>query len=493
MGTREATSTPAGRLRPLNAASVRADGGFVLYWMVAQRRLHANFALQFAVERAAALGRPLVILEALRIGYPWASDRLHRFVLDGMAEHATALRDGPVRYYPYLEPSEGAGGGLLEALAARACEVVTDDYPAFFVPRMTAAAARRSPVRLTAVDGNGLHPMRGAPKAYPTAYLFRRALQAALPADLEAFPRPDPLAEAPRLAPPDLSEVERHWPPLRDAHTVDLGALTIDHGVTPAPARGGHTAGVERLARFVAAPLDGYGQARNHPDDDGSSGLSPYLHFGHLGAHEVAAAVLAREGWTPDRLASRVTGAKAGWWGLSAGAESFLDELVTWRELGFNWSVRHPDDADAYETLPEWARRTLDRHAADAREYVYDLGEFAAAATHDPLWNAAQRQLVREGRIHNYLRMLWGKKVLEWAPTPRDALATMLELNNRYALDGRDPNSSSGIGWVLGRYDRPWAPERPVYGVVRYMSSENTARKLRLRGYLARYGADTEG
>ncbi len=491
MGISEATSTPAGRLRPLNDAPVRADGEFVLYWMVAQRRLHANFALQYAVEQATAAGRPLIILEALRIGYPWASDRLHRFVLDGMADHATALRGGPVRYYPYLEPTEGAGAGLLEALAARACEVVTDDYPAFFVPRMSAAAAGRSPVRVTAVDGNGLRPMRAEPKPYPTAYLFRRALQHALPADLEAFPRADPLADAPRLAPPDLSEIVRRWPPLRDADAGDLGALAINHAVAPAPLRGGRAAAIARMCEFLDTRLDEYGQARNHPDDDGASGLSPYLHFGHLGAHEVAAAILQREDWTPDRLATRVTGAKAGWWGLSAGAESFLDELVTWRELGFNWCVHHPDDADAYDTLPEWARRTLDRHTADPREYVYDLDEFEAAATHDPLWNAAQRQLVREGRIHNYLRMLWGKKILEWSPSPRDALATMLELNNRYALDGRDPNSSSGIGWVLGRYDRPWAPERPVYGAVRYMSSENTARKLRVRGYLDRFGPDT--
>ena len=155
---------------------------------------------------------------------------------------------------------------------------------------------------------------------------------------------------------------------------------------------------------------------------------------------------------------------------------------MTWRELGYNMSS-HRDDYDQYESLPDWVQATLAKHEGDPREQVYSLDEFATAATHDPLWNAAQTQLVREGRIHNYLRMLWGKKILEWSATPRDALATMIELNNRYALDGRNPNSYSGIFWTLGRYDRPWGPERPIFGSVRYMSSDNTRKKLRANDY----------
>jgi deoxyribodipyrimidine photo-lyase len=160
---------------------------------------------------------------------------------------------------------------------------------------------------------------------------------------------------------------------------------------------------------------------------------------------------------------------------------------VTWRELGFNM-CRYRDDYDSYESLPDWARATLDEHTADPRPYLYTPDEFEAAETHDPLWNAVQRQLVREGIIHNYLRMLWGKKILEWSPTPRDALRTMIELNNKYALDGRDPNSYSGVFWVLGRYDRPWGPVRPVFGRIRYMTSKNTARKVRLKKYMERFG-----
>jgi deoxyribodipyrimidine photo-lyase len=159
---------------------------------------------------------------------------------------------------------------------------------------------------------------------------------------------------------------------------------------------------------------------------------------------------------------------------------------LTWRELGFQFCHHRPDH-EQWSSLPDWAQTTLALHSADTRDHTYGLDEFAAAATHDPLWNAAQTQLVREGTIHNYLRMLWGKKILEWTEHPRQALEIMLELNNRYALDGRDPNSVSGIFWVLGRHDRPWGPERPVFGKVRYMTSANTARKVPVKEYLARY------
>jgi deoxyribodipyrimidine photo-lyase len=173
---------------------------------------------------------------------------------------------------------------------------------------------------------------------------------------------------------------------------------------------------------------------------------------------------------------------------MSAPTEAFLDQLVTWRELGFNMCALRPDHRE-FESLPPWARRTLEEHAGDPRPSRYDFAAFEAGRTHDPLWNASQAELRRDGRIQSYLRMLWGKKILEWSDSPREALAIMLELNDRYALDGRDPNSVSGIFWVLGRYDRAWGPERPIYGNIRYMTSDSARRKLRLRRYLERYGA----
>jgi deoxyribodipyrimidine photo-lyase len=483
---------PASRVRACNNAPLRADGEYVLYWMIAARRTGWSFALQRAVERAHGLRKPLVVLEALRAGYTWASERLHAFVIEGMADNARAFAGQPVTYLPYVEPQPGAGKGMLEALAARACAVVTDHTPVFFLPRMVAATARRLPVLLEAVDGNGLLPLAATEAVFPTAFAFRRFLQGVLPAHLEDAPAPDPLAgvRLPRLtALPE--EVARRWPPaptaLLEGDPGALATLPVDHRVGRVPkVRGGRRAGLETLTRFVNERLALYDEVRNQPERDGTSGLSPYLHFGHISPHEVFAAVAKREGWTLEDLASKASGRRTGWWGMSAPAEAFLDQLVTWRELGFNFASKR-DDGERYESLPPWARATLEKHARDRRPNLYTIEQLEEAATHDRLWNAAQVQLLREGRIHNYLRMLWGKKVLEWSPSPRHALEVMLELNNRYALDGRDPNSTSGICWCLGRYDRPWGPERPIFGTVRYMSSENTVRKLRVADYIAHH------
>ncbi|BDG07936.1 cryptochrome/DNA photolyase family protein [Anaeromyxobacter paludicola] len=481
------------RVRAANDRPVAPGGAYVLYWMIAARRPAFSHALDRAVALARELRKPLLVLEPLRAGYPWASDRLHRFVMDGMAANARAFARAGASYLPYLEPEPGAGKGLLEALAARAAAVVTDDWPAFFLPRMVAAAAARLPVRLEAVDGNGLLPMRAAPRLFLNAQGLRRFLQGHLAPHLRALPSPAPLEEdfPRRLALPD--DVLRRWPPASGADLAPggplLARLPIDHAVPPAPLQGGCEAGAAALASFVEDGLARYGGDRSRPDEEMGSGLSPYLHFGHVGAHQAFLAVAAREGWAETRLSWEVTGQRLGWWGLSEGAESFLDELVTWRELGFNMCHLRPDHL-AYGSLPEWARATLAAHASDPRPHRYGLAELEAAATHDPLWNAAQRELLGAGRIHSYLRMLWGKKILEWSPSPEEALRVMLHLNDRYALDGRDPNSATGIFWVLGRYDRPWAPERPIYGSIRYMSSERTLKKLGgLAGYLRRWGA----
>lgn len=479
---------PALRIRQVNHAPVQR-GAYVLYWMIAARRAHASFALDRALEHARTLGLGLLVFEPLRVAYPWASARFHQFVLDGMRDNSRAFDVAGVAYLPYIEPAAGAASGLLEALAAQAAVVVTDDFPCFLLPRMVAAAAARLAVRVEAVDGNGLIPLRATDRAHSTAYAFRRQLQTALRPHLHPSPEAEPFREPLAVARPALPDgVAARWPNafrwLSAGGTI--GALPIDQRVAPVAMSGGSVAGRTRLEDFVTQRLSRYVDGRNDPRADETSGLSPYLHFGHVSPHEVFHCVMRAQGWLGD-LPSGGRGARGGWWGVSPAAEAFLDQLVTWRELGFNMCAHRPD-YDQFASLPAWALATLARHAADDREPVYSHDQLDGAATHDPLWNAAQRQLVREGRMHNYLRMLWGKKVLQWSATPEDALATMIDLNNRYALDGRDPNSYSGIFWTLGRYDRPWGPERPVFGTVRYMSSENTARKLRVTEYVARYG-----
>jgi len=460
--------------------------------MTSARRARFNPALERAAELARELDRPLVVLEALRVGYPHASDRLHAFVLQGMADNARRLA-GRAAYHPYLERAAGEGKGLLEALAAKACAVVGDDFPTFFLPRMLEAAGRRLGelgVRLEAVDASCVVPFRLAGKDFSTAYAYRRFLQRNLVEWLGKLPAADPLRRLP--APVALPrEVLRRWPAATPAELEApaslLAGLPIDHAVPAVPERGGAAAAERRLERWLEAGLPRYAEDRNAPDAEGvTSGLSPYLHFGHLGGFEVVSTLLKQEGWTPPEH-GRADGTREGWWGLPAPAEGFLDQVVTWRELGHVTSAHRPDHRD-YGSLPEWARATLAKHAGDERPHAYDLAALEGARTHDPLWNAAQRELVSTGRMHNYLRMLWGKKILEWSGSPEEALAAMLHLNDRWALDGRDPNSYSGIFWCLGRYDRPWGPERPIFGTIRYMSSQNTARKVSVKRYLERFG-----
>ncbi len=472
---------PALRVRHVNDAPPRTGGRYVLYWMNAARRTRANFALQGAWQAARDRGVPLLVLEAIGLDHAWASPRFHRFVLDGMRDQAARLGGA---YYPYVERTPGAGRGLLAALARDAALVVTDDWPCFHLPRRVAAAGRQLDVTLLAVDSNGLLPLRDAPATpFPTAYAFRRHLQARLPTHLAAMPDDDPLPDTLPAPSVDPSIVAR-WAPGID---VDLATLPLDHEVgAVAGLRGGAVAAEARLTAFLGR-LDRYADDRNDVSNDVPSGLSPYLHFGHIASHTIVRAVLAREGWTTDAVRAGGNGSRIGWWHASAAAEAFLDQVVTWRELGFNLTSREAA-YDRWDSVPAWARATLEDHAGDVRPHVYDRATLERAATHDPLWNAAQRQLRAEGRIHNYLRMLWGKKVLEWSATPQEGFATLVALNDRWALDGRDPNSYTGIGWVFGKYDRPWGPRRPIFGTIRYMSSDNTAKKMDVRGYLARWG-----
>lgn len=471
----------------------------MLYWMVAFRRLQWNFSLQRAAALAERLSKPLVIFEPLRIGYHWASDRFHRFVIDGMRENRDAVSrlDRPgIVYFPYVEPRPNADCGLLSALARRSCAVVTDDFPSFFIPKMIQHAGTQLPVQTEAVDSNGLLPLRATERIFTTAFSFRAFLQKELPKHLNDMPLADPLQllKLPPLG-SELSDIRRRWPevsePLLTGDPQALQDLSIDHSVRAVDDRGGPTAARARLQTFLNSRITVYATGANDPDQDTRSGLSPYLHFGHIAAHELFDALTRQEHWSTGQIGSSTGGKREGWWGMSPGAETWLDELITWRELGYNMSS-HTDNFDRYESLPEWAQATLEKHSSDVRPYLYTEQQLEAAETHDELWNAAQTQLVREGRIHNYLRMLWGKKILEWSASPQEALRVLIQLNNRYALDGRNPNSYSGIFWTLGRYDRPWGPERPIFGTVRYMSSDNTRRKLHLRNYLARFGSGSE-
>lgn len=501
------------RVRPANARPVNPSGDYVLYWCQMARRLHSNHALDHAARWAKKLGKPLVVYEGLKRNYPWASARFHRFMLEGMRDNAAAAAEKGIAYWPFVETPETPGRGLVRKLCASACLLVTDDFPQFIVPAQIRAVAERVDIAVHAVDGNSMVPLKflGAPVG-AAAHLRPRIHKQFAAAWANRADREPHVGKTAKLDPPFPL-----WKPPEnlDAFVQSLG---VDATVPAVPdCEGGTAAGRKVLAKFVKSKLHRYGTERNQPDDPeatASSGLSPYLHYGHLSIQEVCEAVLGRD-WTTDEI-NPATRNKDDFFCRDANVNGFLDEAITWRDVGYQWhygksaecgsrasesknrSWQKDGERPAFNfatfdfspggetldrVLPTWAKATLGKHAADRREKLYSLDEFENADTHDDLWNAAQRELVATGQMHNYLRMLWAKKVLEWSETPEAAYRVLEHLNNKYAIDGRDPNSYTGILWCFGLFDRPWAPERPVFGSVRFMSSDNTAKKFPLAGY----------
>lgn len=473
------------RIRHVNPHDVSKKGHYVLYWMQIYRRLDHNHALDHALMLAGDLKKPLVVYEGLKLGYPWASRRLHRFILEGMQANVAKAAKLGINYWPFVETPDDSGRGLLRRLSAKACAVVTDDYPCFIIPEQTEALARKTGTAVIAVDGNSVVPLVRLGEPVVTAAQLRRRIHrefpAAWPHRAEAKPRFSSVV-CKLVAPPFDTWKCKNL-------DVFVASLPIDATVPPVPdVSGGTTAARNQLKAFVARRLPGYAEERSpptSPEKGHASGLSPYLHFGHIAIEEVVAAALESTDWSIKDLQPKLTGKREGFYCCDADVNSFLDEAITWRDVGLNWHRgRWRDTAELKTALPGWAWKTLQDHRKDRREFLYSPEEWEAAQTHDPLWNAAQTELKVAGTIQNYLRMLWGKKVIEWSKTPEEAYATLVHLNNKYALDGRDPNSYTGILWCFGLFDRPWAPERRVFGTVRYMSSDNTARKFKLGGYL---------
>lgn len=474
-----------------NNNSVKENGDYVLYWMQINRRFHYNFALEYAVAWANKLDKPLLIYEGLNIDYPWASDRIHTFMMEGMKENLEYATDQDLNYFSYVEPKSEAGKGLFYRLAENACCVISDEYPVFIIRKHNDRVADRIDVPYTTIDSNGIIPLGVTEKDPYSAYLFRKIMQKHF---IEAFsnpPQKDPLDELKNTSKVNLSKdfLNAYPSATEDYENIadTVSQLEIDHSVRAVDASGTRAAALGKLGSFVAHGLFDYDEKRNHPDEKKTSGLSPWLHFGKISEHEIVDTVLKHqpEDWSLDDITPN-GGKNSGFFNGDPNIEGFLDEVITWREVGFHFAHHRPD-YDEFDSLPDWVKKTMDEHRDDEREHVYSLEEFEQSKTHDELWNAAQTQLREEGIIHNYLRMLWGKKVIEWTPDYRTALDYLIELNNKYALDGRDPNSYSGIFWCLGRFDRAWQ-EREVFGKLRYMTSDSTRKKVRMKEYLATYG-----
>ena len=427
-----------------------ANGEFVMYWSQSARRLTSNPALNYAIEKANAAGLPIVVYESIRPDYPSANDRIHAFVLEGVRANIDEAKRRGIRYTFFLPRTRDDARGVVRRLAARARLVVTDELPTFVVREHTRRLLETSDVAVHAVDGNGILPMRAFDKEQYSAKILRDRARRMF-AEFWA-----PIAE---VEPQHSFRGDLDLDPYDGSDPRAAAArCDIDHSIIPVDTPGGRIEALQRLEEFVKR--SGYAEQRNR-DVHQPSGLSPFLHFGFIGIHEIAARAL-RSSMTDEDL------------------DSFLEEAIIRRELSFNMCF-YRDDHGSLTALPDWARRTLAAHREDRRSPSYSVEELERAQTHDEVWNLAQRQMLACGTMHGYVRMLWGKKIIEWSATPEDAHAAMIRIFERYALDGRDPNTHAGVLWCFGKHDRPWFPERPIFGTLRYMSSDSTAKKVRLR------------
>ena len=495
---------PAERVHLLNKHPISLDGDYVLYWMIATRRLEFNSSLQYAVNLAEELGKKLLVFEAVSTRHEFANNRIITFMTQGLVDNLERFNFEKIRYIPWVSTPLQSGAGLLEKLASNASAVVTDLFPTYHPKYVINQVKSRLKVRFVAIDSNGVLPLSIGNKAHPTAHAFRRHMHDHFVSHWEMIPEQNPIPKDHDLwisdedfqdiiesSEVELTPFEWMWRVSQGGSIGEsaLNALNIDHEVPAVTSlSGGHSSALIRLNRFLEDGLNRYHTNRNDFIKPAVSGLSPWFHFGHISTTEVILRILQREGWSPSLIDKTRRGSRSGWWGLPEPVETFLDQIITWRELGFNFAY-YREDHTSIDSIPEWAKKSLDLHRDDPRPN-YTFEQLENAETDDELWNSAQRQLTRLGIIHNYLRMLWGKRILEWAPSPDIAAEWMIHLNDKWALDGRDPNSYTGIFWVLGRHDRAWGPERPIFGKVRYMSSANTARKLKVGPYLNRWAKD---
>jgi photolyase PhrII len=462
--TRLITTRPT----PVPSADVRSSGQFVLYWMRTAMRATENPALDVALAAASALDLPLLVYQGLSERYPFASDRHHLFVLQGARDVALQLQRRGLPYVFHLE-RPGSRGPHLRTLADQAALVITEEMPVDPLRRWTALLSQQTTTPVYAVDTACLVPMKLVGRAYERAFEYRRATQREADQRLrQAWVELEvPLRchswQLPPLPfqPLDLTNV--------DLTNVDFAELVatcdIDHSIGPvADTVGGSLAGYARWDAFRRDNLGGYARRRNDALQNGASRMSAYLHYGMV---------------SPFLLARQC--AEAG----GAGAEKYLDELLIWRELAYSFCY-YRSDHPGYRAIPRWARQTLEQHADDHRPAIHAWETLARGETGEPLWDAAQKSLLIHGELHNNVRMTWGKAILNWRPNAADALKTVIDLNHRYALDGRDPASYGGILWCFGQFDRPFPPAQPILGTVRGRSVAAHADRLDPAAYRAR-------
>jgi deoxyribodipyrimidine photo-lyase len=439
------------------------DGKCVVYWMQRAERALDNPALDVAVEVANALDLPVLAYFSAISNFPHANLRHYVFLNQGLADIEEDLQQRQIGFIVRRPPNNSLQTLLAEVNAAM---VIGDENPCREPERWRRVLAGRLRIPFWTVDADVVVPSGLFQKRMYALHIFRPKLYAELPKFLIPQPNTKPKHEWKQT-----HSLESF--PVREDLTH--GWKTLDRSVGPVESfTGGTHSAVKRLYDFVHKDLAAYDQKRNHPEVDGTSRLSPYLHFGHISPITIALAVekAFKEGKVPQ-----------------AARDSYISELIGWRELAVNF-VKFTENYDSFDCAEPWARKTLMEHARDRREHLYSIEQLERSETKDELWNAAQTQMVKFGWMHNYMRMYWAKKILEWSPDPAKAFDTCVMLNDRYFLDGRDPNGYAGIAWsIVGKFDRPWF-DRPIFGTIRYMSGASTGKKFDSKKYIQKMSAD---
>ncbi len=440
------------RVTVRRAGAADGEGSCVVYWMQRSQRALDNPALETAVKAANLLGRPCVAFFAPVPFYPHANQRHYRFLNQGIPAIAGELKKRDIGFVLRRYPDHHL---LKFCDEVRPALVVGDENPLRETEAWRKKAAQQLRAPFWTVDSDVIVPSKLLTKEQYGAYTARPVIRRLLPEFLK--PVGNTRAKTPWKALTKFSSLK--------AETDITEGWKLDRSVAPVNTFiGGTDEALKRLKAFVKSGLAKYPGDRNKPERDSTSHLSPYLHFGHIGPHTVALAI---------------QNAKA----PAAAKEAFLEQLIVRRELAINF-VRFNPDYDNFESGADWAHKSLAEHAADPRK-IYTERQMENAHTHDPLWNAAQQQMALTGFMHNYMRMYWAKKILEWSKTPAQAYRTAVYLNDKYELDGRDPNGYAGIAWaIVGKHDRPWF-ERPVFGKIRYMSFNSTSKKFDSKRYIA--------
>ena len=448
------------RIKKLNDAPERPEGAkYVLYWSQMNRRVDANHALLHAVEIANRLNLPVLFYEGLTCTYEHANDRLHTFILQAVPETAKRLKKAGIGYVFYLRATRESPNDVFYQLAESAAAVVSDDYPTFIARQHNARVPQKLKVAYTVVDSSCVVPMSVIPVRQYGAYTIRPKINKVLEKYLI---EPDPLKVKHKFS---GDAAAFHTLVSNDNIAELVASCEIDHSVAPSrEIHGGRLDAEKVLHHFLEANLQRYATGRNEPSDRVTSGMSPYLHFGQISALEIALAV--------KQFAAAHK--------FMAG--EYLEELIVRRELAFNYCrfVNEPGDL---ANLPNWCQENMLAHVKDKRDPVYTAKQLEFAETYDELWNATQKEMLIAGRIHGYYRMYWGKKIIEWSPTFQAAAKIMIDLHEKYAIDGRDPNTFTNILWCFGLHDRPW-PARPIFGKFRFLSFDGMKRKTNIRAYI---------